>query len=112
MLKKDPKASTLYFQKAALTGSPVAANNYGLALLRGFGCEKNEKNAASQFKLAADHGICLIEGIGVKQNKQAAAFNLKKSTDMGNVTAQYLYARLCFDGVGFEKRFNRRCQIF
>ena len=22
---------------------------------------------------------------------------------MGNVTAQYLYARLCFDGVGFEK---------
>ena len=105
----------------ANTGSAKAQVEYGRMLQSGARLEKNEKEAARYYEMAARQGdargecslgICYYHGVGVAQSYKLAVKYLKRSSDKGNKEAQYYMGMCMKDGTGVEKNTKSAIKYF
>lgn len=96
--EKDP-ITTL--KEMADMGNAHAQNLYGCKLRDGEGVEKNPKEAAKYFKMAADqrfveaitnYGICLDDGIGVDRDFKEANSYYLKAIERDDSESRYRYS--------------------
>ena len=105
----------------ANTGSAKAQVEYGRMLQSGARLEKNEKEAARYYEMAARQGdargecslgICYYHGVGVAQSYKLAVKYLKRASDKGNKEAQYYMGMCMKDGTGVEKNTKSAIKYF
>jgi TPR repeat protein len=109
--KNRDKAAEM-FERAALTGDPLANYNLGLLFLRGEGKPENPIRAGQHIRYAAEKGIVAAQydlagmyqtGTGVPNDALEAANWMSKAAASGLTEAEYDYSVMLLRGQGLKR---------
>ncbi|KAK8835343.1 hypothetical protein M9Y10_017871 [Tritrichomonas musculus] len=109
IISKAKEAKSM--KQLANDGDVAAMVQYGIALTKGEGIQKDLRAACHYFKRAADegnaegmlhYGIMLEHGYGIPINKRKACRYYRIASDKGNIEAMNYYGLMLLSGEGVE----------
>ena len=119
--KKQYKKAHALLLPLAKKGNAFAQYNIGVMYANGFGVTKNEVEAVTWYRKAAEQGdadaqanlgLMYENGRGVKQDYKKAMKWYKKSSRQGNGIAQNNIAGLYFKGHGVKKSYKKAIEWY